>query len=98
MDRTEMAEAIRASEEAMPVFCLIRIDNISEVSADMTDVEKSNLLSEVDECILGEFSQLDGFIKQYATADFVACISRASSARSWTIISRSSTRCGRSRR
>lgn len=78
MDRTEMAEAIRASEEAMPVFCLIRIDNISEVSADMTDVEKSNLLSEVDECILGEFSQLDGFIKQYATADFVACISRAS--------------------
>ena len=78
MDRTEMAKAIQASEEAMPVFCLIRIDNISEVSADMTDVEKSNLLSEVDECILGEFSQLDGFIKQYASADFVACISRAS--------------------
>ncbi len=78
MDRTDMEKAIQASEEAMPVFCLIRIDNISEVSADMTDVEKSNLLSEVDECILGEFSQLDGFIKQYATADFAACISRAS--------------------
>lgn len=77
LDRTDMAEAIRASEEAMPVFCLIRIDNISEVVVDMTDVEKSNLLSEVDECILGEFSQLDGFIKQYATADFVACISKA---------------------
>lgn len=77
MDRTDMEEAIQASEEAMPVFCLIRIDNISEVVVDMTDVEKSNLLSEVDECILGEFSQLDGFIKQYATADFVACISRA---------------------
>ena len=73
-----MEKAVQACEEAMPVFCLIRIDNISEVSADMTDVEKSNLLSEVDECILGEFSQLDGFIKQYATADFVACISRAS--------------------
>lgn len=78
MDRTDMAEAIAASEEAMPVFCLIRIDNISEVVADMTDVEKSNLLSEVDECILGEFDGLDGFIKQYATADFVACISKAS--------------------
>lgn len=78
MDRTDMEKAVQACEEAMPVFCLIRIDNISEVSADMTDVEKSNLLSEVDECILGEFSQLDGFIKQYATADFVACISRAS--------------------
>lgn len=77
LDRTDMEEAIQASEEAMPVFCLIRIDNISEVVADMTDVEKSNLLSEVDECILGEFSQLDGFIKQYATADFVACISKA---------------------
>ena len=77
MDRTDMEEAIQASAEAMPVFCLIRIDNISEVVADMTDVEKSNLLSEVDECILGEFSQLDGFIKQYATADFVACISKA---------------------
>lgn len=78
LDRTDMEEAIQASSEAMPVFCLIRIDNISEVVADMTDVEKSNLLSEVDECILGEFSQLDGFIKQYATADFVACISKAS--------------------
>lgn len=78
LDRTDMEEAIQASNEAMPVFCLIRIDNISEVVADMTDVEKSNLLSEVDECILGEFSQLDGFIKQYATADFVACISKAS--------------------
>ena len=77
MDRTDMEEAVQASEEAMPVFCLIRIDNISEVVVDMTDVEKSNLLSEVDECILGEFSQLDGFIKQYATADFVACISKA---------------------
>lgn len=77
MDRTEMEEAIAASEAAMPVFCLIRIDNISEVVGDMTDVEKSNLLSDVDECILGEFGELDGFIKQYATADFVACISKA---------------------
>lgn len=77
IDRTDMERAVQACEEAMPVFCLIRIDNISEVSADMTDSEKSNLLSDVAEYILDEFSGLDGFIKQYATGDFVACISRA---------------------
>ena len=78
MDRTDVEETLSACAEAMPVFCLIRIDNISEVVANMTDLEKSNLLSDVDECILGEFSELDGFIKQFGTADFVACISHAS--------------------
>ncbi len=77
MDRTDMEETLAASAEAMPVFCLIRIDNLSEALANMTDLEKSNLLSDVDECILGEFSELDGFIKQYDTAEFVACISHA---------------------
>ncbi len=77
MDRTDMEETLAASAEAMPVFCLIRIDNLSEALVNMTDLEKSNLLSDVDECILGEFSELDGFIKQYDTAEFVACISHA---------------------
>ena len=78
MDRTDVEETLEACAEAMPVFCLIRIDNLSEVVANMTDLEKSNLLSDVDECILGEFSEMDGFIKQYGTADFVAFISNAS--------------------
>lgn len=77
LDRTEMDRAVEECRAAMPVFCLIRVDNISEVTGDMTDSEKSNLLSEVNECILDEFSSLDGFIKQYAQADFVACLSRA---------------------
>ncbi len=76
IDRSDMERAVAACEEAMPVFCLIRIDNISEVSADMTDAEKSGLLSDVGECILDEFTRREGFIKQYTTADFVACISR----------------------
>lgn len=76
MDRTDAELTRKASEAAMPVFCRIRIDNLSEVAGDMTDVEKSALLSEVNECILGEFSGLHGFIKQYATTDFAACISQ----------------------
>ncbi len=77
MDRTDMELTRRASEEAMPVFCQICIDNFSEVAGDLSDVEKSALLSDVNECVLAEFSKLDGFIKQYSSSDYVACISKA---------------------
>ena len=78
MDRTDVELLRKSSEESMPVFCMIRIDNISEVTTDMTDVEKSNILSQVNELILKEFSQVDGFIKQYTASDYVACISHKS--------------------
>lgn len=75
MDRTDVEVAVKECNEARPVFCLIRIDNVSEVTADMTDVERSALLSDVTEKVLSRFSEKEGFIKQYSTADFVACIS-----------------------
>lgn len=74
-DRSDVEEAIKKCNDAMPVFCLIRIDNISEVTADMTDVEKSSLLSDVNEAILEEFTAREAFIKQYAQSDFVAILS-----------------------
>lgn len=77
VDRTDMELAKRASEASMPVFGLIRIDNMAEATQNMTDVEKSNLLSEVNECILAEFSKHEAFIKQYEVSDYVTCLSRS---------------------
>ena len=75
MDRTDVEKAVKACDEARPVFCLIRIDNVPEVTADLTDVERSALLSDVTEKVLSSFNAKEGFIKQYSTNDFVACIS-----------------------
>ena len=75
MDRSDADQAIKDAEKSRPVFCLIRIDNAQEVTAEMTDVERSSLLADVTEKVLNTFSREEGFIKQYSTSDFVACIS-----------------------
>ena len=76
VDRTAMQQQIQACKEAMPVFGLIRGDNVAEATQNMTDVEKSNILSEVDEVILSEFISRDAFIKRYSSTEFVICMSR----------------------
>lgn len=76
VDRTAMQQQIQACKEAMPVFGLIRVDNVAEATQNMTDVEKSNILSEVDEVILSEFISRDAFIKRYSPTEFVICMSR----------------------
>lgn len=76
VDRTAMQQQIQACKEAMPVFGLIRVDNVAEATQNMTDVEKSNILSEVDEVILSEFISRDAFIKRYSSTEFVICMSR----------------------
>lgn len=76
VDRTAMQQQIQACKEAMPVFGLIRVDNLAEATQNMTDVEKSNILSEVDEVILSEFISRDAFIKRYSSTEFVICMSR----------------------
>ena len=76
VDRTAMQQQIQACKEAMPVFGLIRVDNVAEATQNMTDVEKSNILSEVDEVILSEFISRDAFIERYSSTEFVICMSR----------------------
>lgn len=76
VDRTAMQQQIQACKEAMPVFGLIRVDNVAEATQNMTDMEKSNILSEVDEVILSEFISRDAFIKRYSSTEFVICMSR----------------------
>lgn len=76
VDRTAMQQQIQACKGAMPVFGLIRVDNVAEATQNMTDVEKSNILSEVDEVILSEFISRDAFIKRYSSTEFVICMSR----------------------
>lgn len=76
MDRTDVEMAVKACTEARPIFGIIRIDNVPEVTADMTDMEKSALLSDVTEKVLSYFSDKEGFIKQYSSTDFVTCITQ----------------------
>ena len=76
VDRTAMQQQIQACKDDMPVFGLIRVDNVAEATQNMTDVEKSNILSEVDEVILSEFISRDAFIKRYSSTEFVICMSR----------------------
>lgn len=60
MDRTDVEVAVRECADARPVFCIIRIDNMSEVTSEMTDVERSSLLSDVTEKVLSYFNERTG--------------------------------------
>lgn len=80
-DITEAEESKRESELARPVFCYMQLDNFIEVAADLTEVQRSALWSEVNTCVLDEFSRLDGFVKNYDKNNYIACISRSSLAK-----------------
>lgn len=77
-DITESENRKRESEEAMPVFCFAQLDNFTEIASELTEVQRSSLWSEVNTCVLDEFSRLDGFIKNYGSNHYFACISRRS--------------------
>lgn len=77
-DITEAEERRLACEAAMPAFCYIQIDNLTEITSELTEVQRSALWSEVNTCVLDAFDRLDGFIKSYSNNNYIACISRAS--------------------
>lgn len=77
-DISEAETRKREAEEALPVFCYLQVDNFTEIASDLTEVQRSALWSEVNNCVLDEFSRLDGFIKGYSTNHYIACISRRS--------------------
>lgn len=77
-DITEAENRRLACEAAMPAFCYIQIDNLKEITSELTEVQRSALWSEVNTRVLDEFARLDGFIKSYSGNSYIACISRAS--------------------
>lgn len=77
-DVTAAERSKQESVAALPVFCYVQLDNLGEVSSDLTEVQRSELWSEVNTIVLDEFGKLDGFIKSYERNNYIACISRKS--------------------
>lgn len=77
-DITEAERSVQESEQALPVFCYLQLDNFTEIASDLTEVQRSALWSEVNTQVLDEFGRLDGFIKNYDRNNYIACISRKS--------------------
>ncbi len=75
-DISETEKRKQEAEESMPVFCYIQLDNFTEVANELTEVQRSALWSEVNTCVLDEFSRMEGLIKSYSTNHYIACISR----------------------
>lgn len=75
-DISETVKACKAAENAMPVFAYIQIDNFDDVAKGMSDIDYTNLWAEVNNIIVNEIDQVDGFIRSYADESYVACISR----------------------
>lgn len=77
-DVTEAERSKQESVAALPVFCYVQLDNLGEVSSDLTEVQRSALWAEVNTMVLDEFGKIDGFIKSYERNNYIACISRKS--------------------
>ncbi len=80
-DITEAENRKLACEEALPVFCYIQIDNLEEVSKGLTEAQRTMLWADVNNCVIEEISNLDGFVKSYSDEDYIACISKKALAR-----------------
>lgn len=61
---------------AVPVFCDIEIDNLEEVAKGMTAVQRATLVTNVNNCLIGELSGHNCFIWAYGNEKYIACMSR----------------------
>ncbi len=75
-DMTETEKIKIAAEASQPVFCYIQIDNIEEVGKGLNDAEQANLWAEVNNVLVSEITEKDGFIRSYTDESYIACISR----------------------
>ncbi|MDY3973740.1 DHH family phosphoesterase [uncultured Veillonella sp.] len=77
-DITE-SEQLRHEAEAMaPAFGFLMMDNIEEVTKGLSDVEYTNLWAEINNAIVAEIDQYDGFVRNYTEDSYIFCISKES--------------------
>ncbi len=76
-DVTETERIRQEAEGAVPVFCYLQMDNIDDVTKGFSEVEYTNLWAEVNNVILEEIDQYDGFIRGYTDDAYIACFSRS---------------------
>lgn len=77
-DITE-SEQLRHEAEAMaPAFGFLMMDNIEEVTKGLSDVEYTNLWAEINNAIVEEIDQYDGFVRNYTDDSYLFCVSKES--------------------
>lgn len=77
-DITE-SEQLRHEAEAMaPAFGFLMMDNIEEVTKGLSDVEYTNLWAEINNAIVEEIDQYDGFVRNYTEDSYIFCVSKES--------------------
>ncbi|MBS4913252.1 MAG: DHH family phosphoesterase [Veillonella sp.] len=77
-DITE-SEQLRHEAEAMaPAFGFLMMDNIEEVTKGLSDVEYTNLWADINNAIVEEIDQYDGFVRNYTEDSYIFCVSKES--------------------
>lgn len=75
-DITEMEQIKRDAIAALPVLGFIEIDNIDDITKGRNDIDYTNMWVKVNNIIVEEFAQLNGFVRSYKENSYMVCISR----------------------
>lgn len=75
-DITEMEAIKREALAALPVLGFIEIDNIDDITKGRNDIDYTNMWVQVNNVIVEEFAQLNGFVRSYKDNSYIVCISR----------------------
>lgn len=76
-DITEMEKIKSDAIAALPVLGFIEIDNIDDITKGRNDIDYTNMWVQVNNVIVEEFAQLNGFVRSYKDNSYIVCISRA---------------------
>ncbi len=75
-DVTDMERSRIDAEAAQPVWGMIQIDNIEELSKGLSDREYTNLWAQINNVIVDDIDGLDGFVRNFQDDMYTFAISR----------------------
>lgn len=71
-------EVIRMeSIAAMPVVCLIKVDNYDDVLKGLSESQRTSIVADVNQKLVEAITNLDGFLKMYTDDTYFAVINRS---------------------
>lgn len=76
-DITHQEDARRLAEESQPVWGMIQIDNIEDITKGLSDREYTNLWAEINNIVVDEIDQYDGFIRNFQDDMYIFAVSRS---------------------
>ncbi|PQL20253.1 RNA-binding protein [Veillonella denticariosi JCM 15641] len=75
-DITTLEQARIKAEEAQPVWGMIQIDNIEELTKGLSDRDYTNLWADINNIVVAEIDGFDGFIRNFQDDMYTFAISR----------------------